>query len=345
VPTKWRDEVEASKHEALQAVDLYDRPAAARSTESFFLHMHRAWLALLRARFEREGRDDAGKWDLTRCIEERWAATDPVRKNLELTLALRDRMQHRDEEAVRVATAGYVQAMLMNYEEELTSTFGAEHSVADDLRFPVYVATFTPDGVDELLRTQEALPKELGQLLADSRDDTAAADQRFEFRLHLVPKQGPRPEADVSLTFLREEDLSEEQREALAALDSGTVIVRERHRPVSNVDKMKPGEAARRIEQRIPFRFSLYYHFILAWKGLHVRPDGGARFPERTDERYCVYDAAHHDYLYTEAFVDLVVDRISTADGFEEFFGFAPQPKSAEPVAYTQLTLPTTPYV
>jgi hypothetical protein len=105
------------------------------------------------------------------------------------------------------------------------------------------------------------------------------------------------------------------------------VIVRERHRPVSNVDKMKPGEAARRIEQAIPFRFSLYYHFILAWKRLGVRPDGGAKFPERTDERYCVYDAAHHDYLYTDAFVDLVVERIATTEGFEEFFGFPPQPK------------------
>ncbi|MCI0634814.1 MAG: hypothetical protein L0206_12985, partial [Actinobacteria bacterium] len=166
------------------------------------------------------------------------------------------------------------------------------------------------------------------KLLADARDDPASSDQRFEFRLHLVPKQGPRPDADVSLTFLAEEELSDEQRETLAGLDrSGTVIVRERHRPVSNIDKMKPGEAARRIEHSIPFRFSLYYHFILAWKHLAVRPDGGAKFPERTDERYCVYDAAHHDYLYTDAFVDLVVEQIGTAQGYEEFFGFPPQPK------------------
>jgi hypothetical protein len=290
--------------------------------------MHRAWLALLRARFERDGNDDAHKWDLARCIEERWDADDPVRKNLELTVAVHDRMQHRDEEAVAAATSGYVQALLLNYEEELTSTFGAEHSVADDLRFPVFVATFTPDGVDRMIRAQESLPEELAKVLADSRDDPTANDQRFEFRLHLVPKQGPPSEADVSMTFLPEEELSEEQRETLAELDrSGTVIVRERHRPVSNVDKMKPGEAARKIEQSIQFRFSLYYHFILAWKRLGVRPDGGAKFPERTDERYCVYDAAHHDYLYTDAFVDLVVNRIATAEGYEEFFGFPPQPK------------------
>ena len=324
---KWQDEIEASKDEALQAVDLYDRPTATRSVGSFLLHMHRAWLHLLRARFERDGHDDARKWDLARGIEERWEPADPVRKNLELTVTLADRKQHRDEEPVGAATAGYLQAMLMNYEEELTSTFGAEHSVADKLRFPVYIATFTPDGVDRMMRAQESLPKELAKLLADAREDPAAADQRFEFRLHLVPKQGP-PDADASLTFLREEELSDEQRETLAGIDpKDTVIVRERHRPVSNVDKMKPGEAARKIEQSIPFRFSLYYHFILAWKRLGVRPDGGAKFPERTDERYCVYDAAHHDYLYTKDFVDVVVAQISTAEGFEEFFGFAPQEK------------------
>ena len=180
-----------------------------------------------------------------------------------------------------------------------------------------------------MMRAQESLPKELAKLLADARDEPVASDQRFEFRLHLVPKQGPPAEADVALTFLREEELNDEQREALAGIDPhGMVIVRERHRPVSNVDKMKPGEAARKIEQSIPFRFSLYYHFILAWKRLGVRPDGGAKFPERTDERYCVYDAAHHDYLYTAEFVDEVVSRIATAEGFEEFFGFAPQPKN-----------------
>lgn len=331
MPTaKWRNEVEASKHEALQAVDLYDRPAGGRSTASFLLHMHHAWLHLLRARLERDGHSDARKWDLARCLEERWEPADPVRKNLELTIAIHDRMQHRDEEAVGVATAGHAQAMLMNYEEELTSTFGAEHSLADVLRFPVYVATFTPDGIEHLRRLRESLPKELAELLSASRDDPVADDQRFEFRLHLVPKQSPRSdEPEVSLTFLGEEALSDEQRATLSELDTSTVIVRERHRPVSNVDKMKPGEAARRIEQSIPFRFSLYYHFIRAWKRLNVRPDGGAKFPERTDERYCVYDAAHHDYLYTDAFVDLVVDRISDAEGFEEFFGFPPQPQPA----------------
>src|SRR5688500_14782076 len=236
---KWQDEIEASKDEALQGVDLYDRPTATRSVGSFLLHMHRAWLHLLRARFERDGHDDARKWDLTRCIEERWEPTDPVRRNLELTVALADRMQHGGEELVAADTTGYLQAMLMNYEEELTSTFWAEHSLADELRFPVYIATFTPDGVDRMMRAQESLPKEIAKLLSDLRDDPAAADQRLEFRLHLVPKQGPRPDADASLTFLREEELSDEQREALAGIDPDTVIVRERHRPVSNVDKMK----------------------------------------------------------------------------------------------------------
>jgi hypothetical protein len=335
VPTAtWLYDVEAAKEEARQAVDLYDRPAPHRSVGAFLLHMHRAWLFLLRARFEQEGTTDARKWELDRCIEERWDVGDPVRKNLELTVTVRDRMRYRDEESVAVATGGYAQALLMNFEEELTSTFGAEHSLGDELRFPVFIATFTPDGVDRMMRAQESLPKELVKLLADSRDDPAAADQRFEFRLHLVPKQGPGSEEDVSLTFLREEDLSDEQRDALAGLDAkGMVIVRERHRPVSNVDKMRPGEATRRIEQAIPWRFSLYYHFILAWKKLGVRPDGGARFPERTDERYCVYDAVHHDYMYTDAFVDLVVQRIATREGFEEFFGFPPQEKIAEGVS------------
>jgi hypothetical protein len=221
---------------------------------------------------------------------------------------------------VALAASGFVQAMLVNYEDELTSTFGVEHSLGDALRFPVYVATFTPDGVDRLARTRAALPAALAKRLAEA-ETNGDADPRFELRLQLLPKLGPRDDAGGPVTFVSEASLSDEQRAALAGVgDRGMVVVRERHLPVSNVDKLKASEASRRISARLPFRFNLHFHFVRAWKQLGVRPAGGSRHPERTDERYCVYDAAHDDYLYTDAFVDLVVSRVGTDADYRAFF-------------------------
>jgi hypothetical protein len=66
----------------------------------------------------------------------RWPVQHPVRQNLELTIALRNKIEHRYQEAITAATSGYAQALLLNYEDELTATFGPMYSLSDELRFP-----------------------------------------------------------------------------------------------------------------------------------------------------------------------------------------------------------------
>lgn len=120
--------LEGARQEALLGVDLYNQPRQARRLEGFFVHMHMAWLYLLHAEFKRGGIDyryrtsngrfervdgEPKTWDLAKCAEERWPADSPVRKNLELTIALRNKIEHRYQEAVAVATAGYAQALLL----------------------------------------------------------------------------------------------------------------------------------------------------------------------------------------------------------------------------------------
>lgn len=43
--------------------------------------------------------------------------------------------------------------------------------------------------------------------------------------------------------------------------------------------------------------------FTATWQTLGVRPPTGDTNPERTDEKYCVYDELHRDYGYTPAYV------------------------------------------
>src|SRR5262245_9545797 len=102
--------VDSSRLEALNAVEFYNRPASRRPLEAFLVHMHIAWLYLLHGEFLRAGinyhyRDpkrptryvkvdgERKSWDLEKCVRERWPLeTDAVRKNLELTVRLRNRI-------------------------------------------------------------------------------------------------------------------------------------------------------------------------------------------------------------------------------------------------------------
>ena len=338
--------VDASKEEALLAVDLYNQPKQPRRLEAFFVHMHLAWLYLLHARFQRDKVDyryrkrngqfervdgEPKTWELAKCVAERWGDNDAVRKNLELTLALRNKIEHRFSEATGLATSGYTQALLLNYEEELTRTFGESHSLADRLRFPVFIGTFTPEGARQLVKAQKDVPKKASDFIASftaDLDPSIRDDQRFEFRVHLVPKTGPTTDADLSITFVREDDLTPSQRGSFEELGrQGAVVVREQNRPVSNLGLMRPTAAAAAIEDRIPFRFRPSSEFPQAWKKLNCRPIAGAKQPQRTDERYCVYDEPHGDYVYKQAFVDKVVRETGTEARFTTFIGRKPTSK------------------
>ena len=145
-----------------------------------------------------------------------------------------------------------------------------------------------------------------------------------------LPRTGPKSDADVSMAFVREENLSDDERKALAVLGkTGTVVVRERTRRVVNAGLLRPAEVARAVDARLPFRFGLYSHFPPMWRALDARPPRGSDHPERTREDYCIYDSSHRDYLYTPAFVDKVVSMLDTEAKWRKVFGHDPQRKTS----------------
>lgn len=338
--------LEGAREEALLAVDLYNQPRQPRRLEGFLVHMHIAWLYLLHAEFRRDGTDyryrlsngwldridgEPKTWDLQRCVAERWPTVAAVRKNLEFSIALRNKVEHRYHEAVTLVTSGYAQALLLNFEEELTGAFGPQQSLGEQLRFPIFVGSITPLGQAQIAQLRDQLPKGTRDFLARYEADLDPAimrDQRYEFRVTLVPKLGPKSVADTSLTFVRESDLSSEEKESLKTLGrEGKVIVRQQTRRVSGAGLVKPAAAAHLIQERIPFRFETN-HVVYAWKKLGCRPPSNSKTPERTDEKYCIYDEPHRDYLYTPAFLDKIARETDTAEKFEHFIGVKPRSKS-----------------
>jgi hypothetical protein len=341
----WRIMLDGAIDEALLAVDLYNQPRQPRRLEGFFVHMHLAWLYLLHAEFRHDGIDyhyrlangrfekvdgEPKTWDLQRCVSERWPTAGPVRSNLELTIALRNKIEHRYHEAIAVATSGYAQALLLNFEDELTTFFGPGVSLGDQLRFPIFVGELTALGETRMRDLRNELPKGARDLLARfeaSLDPAITSDQRYEFRITLVPKLGPKQAADQALTFVRESDLTDAEKETLQALGkAGSVVIREQTRPVANAGLLKPTKVVEQVQAEIPFKFHMG-HFIRSWHVTNCRPTWDSAHPERTDERYCVYDEPNGDYLYKSAFVEKLVRETSTAQTFEAFLGSAAETK------------------
>jgi Domain of unknown function (DUF3644) len=326
--TKAWHMAQASKAEALLAVEFYNTTGERRSLEAFVVHMHLAWLYLLHARLERAGtdyrywREDANgrrvleridgepkTWDLARCAHERWADGDAVRKNLEFFIGLRNRIEHRYQESIGLAVAGHAQAMVVNYEAELVDAFGAAEGLADKLRFPVFLTSLTPEGVASVKRLRAKIPARTLRYINDFHGGLGAevaSDARFEFRVHLVPQTGPRTDADMALNFISVDDLTAEERAMLERLGQTGLIARHtRDRPVQNLGRHRPAQVVAEVATHIA-HFNMADH-TAAWKRYRVRPERGATDPAATDERYCVYDEPHDDYIYTDAWIKKLV--------------------------------------
>lgn len=331
--------VNASKEEALLAVDMYNRAIYKRSFEAFVVHMHIAWTYLLQAEFERSGVDyrywnrrgtrlvkvdgEAKKWDLAECIRSRWALHDPVRTNLEFFIGLRNKIEHRFDDAVALATAGHAQANIVNYDEELATEFGQEESIADQLRFPVFLNTLTEYGEDTFKKLQTRIPRKTHAYITEFHaglDNQVRDDQRFQYRLHLIPWLGSKTEAEMAIRFVNLDELSDTERETLTGLErTGRVIVRDRHQPVRNLEGLSPTRVVDQVQKETPFVFNMW-HFTQAWKFFEVRPVSGSQHPERTDARYCAYDSVHGDYVYTPAYVRKLARKVGHEEGFREIY-------------------------
>lgn len=343
-PARWKASVDAACAEACLAVKLYNDPSEKRSFEAFIVHMHTAWLYLLHAELQRDGIDyryrqkdkprcfekvdgEPKRWELAKCVVERWPEQSPVRANIEFFIALRNKIEHRYtrfQQELALAVGGKSQALLLNFEEELTTQFGVRFSLATRLRFPVFIGTFTTEGQQALERLHTKLPNGLKRFIVQSTQalpDEVRDDDKYDLRLRVFLELVKNPATGLPIRFVREADMTEQQKATLR--DTGLVIVREQQRDVSNRGWMKPHQVVKAVASQIPFNFNMR-HFVEAWKAEVVRPDWGSDHPERTMEQYCRYDEPHRDYTYSPAYVEHLVRRLGTADDFRDLLGITP---------------------
>lgn len=349
-PPVWARMVDSARDEATLAVRLYNDPHAKRSFEGFVIHMHVAWLYLLHARFARDGVDtryrmkdhparilrvdgEAKRWELTRCAEERWEdPVHPVRRNLEFFVGLRNRIEHRhshgDHNLIH-AVSGHSQALLLNFEEELTSCFGHERSMAATIRFPVFIGTFTAEGEEALRRLNTALPTDLQHFLAEYHDGLTENDSRFQLRMRVVLEQAKDSPDALSIQFTRWDDLTDAEKAVVARLGRrGQTIIREQKRSVVGHGLLRPTQAEQMVASAVPFVFNSR-HFLDSWRRKGIRPSKGSPHPERTDERYCLYNELSGNYGYTGAWVKWLIKHCSSETEFVKTTGRPARPKES----------------
>lgn len=317
--------------------------------------MHLAWQNLLHAdrmqrkepifyrapngHFEKNADGTRKTWDLAQCLKHEYTDADPIRQNVTFFIGLRNKIEHRFQDAFMAATGPHAHAYVINFEAELVKRFGKTYSLADELRFPVFVQALTPEGVEVHTKQRRKLPVSARNCITKfgaNLDPAVAGSEKFVYRVQLTPIKGPKTEADMAVTFVSQKDLTEAEVEELKKDGkAGTVFVTEKQREVGLKDKMLPKAAAKAVEDQVPFLFTTN-NFIRTWQTLGVRPAGRNKTPEKTQTHYCIWVDAMSQYVYAPAYVQKLVGLLSTEEGYMATVGTAPRRKVTKlPVAST----------
>jgi hypothetical protein len=313
--------------------------------------MHLAWQNLLhadltqrnenihfknnRGHYERGKDGEKRTWGLQECLKFDYKDNDPTRLNVEFFIGLRNKIEHRFQDAFMVAVAAHAHALVINFERELVARFGSEQSLADELRFPLFVQSLTPAGMEEQRKLRKQLPAAGRTYITqfeDALDESVAADERFVYRVLLTPVKGTKGDADLAVTFVREDALTDEEKAEIKKLaKEGKVVLADKFRDVALENEMLPAAATEAINSQLPFVFNSH-HFLIMRRLHKVRPEKGQPATD-TQAQYCVYSKPHKNHVYTPAYVAKCVKELNTRDKWMAIMGKEPTVKeNAKPL-------------
>ena len=315
-----------ARQSAILALDVYNRPATEFRTEGYIVLMVVAWTALLHAIFERDSVDyiyrdqngdpvliegDQKALALIDCLRERFGeGNPPVRRNLGFIIGLRNKIEHRYVPGIDARVAGECQALLLNFERLISEEFGGYFSISDSLSVPLQTSTLRDTERTAAIRALQANHyDEVMEYVVDYRrdlPDSVYSDPAYSFRVYLIPKIGNHESSsDISFEFVKYDSKNPQD---VIALQRHLTLIRDRQIPVANPGMHKPGGVAKRVAERIDRPFSVDQH-TRAWKCYEVRASGDQ--PDLCATEFCQFDSVHKDYIYTDAWVDLLVQKLS----------------------------------
>ncbi len=345
LPRVVKSALEKASDSALLSVEVYNKPAVKFKSGGYIALMIIAWTSLFHAVFfrrkqkpyyrkpngryeKREG--EYRHWELAECVRQYFGndTANPVRKNLEFFIPLRNKIEHRSMPELDASIFGECQAMLLNFDELLEKEFGSKYCIRESLSFSLQLFPSTENLVAAVKKNPAAKPVvDFIQAYRSSISPEVQASGKYAFKAFLI-QVANHPSADaVPIQFVHYDKLSTEQRKQI---DQLAAIVKVKHVPVFNLDLIKPGEVVKKVQQglgnpkikrgsREVSKFTSDTH-TRCWKKFQVRPPGRSANPYETNPQYCVYDKLNGNYGYTPAWVEFLIEKLKVEGEFASLY-------------------------
>lgn len=337
--------LQKAKDSALLAVEVYNKPAVKFRSAGYVALMVIAWTALLHAIFFRNGINpyykkkngrydmvdgDYKHWELGECIRQLWGTDsgNPIRKNVEFFIPLRNKIEHRHIPELDAAIFGECQALLLNFDSTLGQYFGTKHQLRESLSFSLQMFP-SGESFAQAVKANKSFA-DVKRFIDDYRGMLAAdvvGSSQFAFKAFLIQVGNHESSDALPIQFVQSDKLTPEQR---AEFEKFAVMVKWKTSNTINGGLLKPAAVIKAVQEALgnpkvdrpggkvnKFNQTTHERF---WKKYGARPLTGAKKPDETNKTFCVYDEPHKDYLYTPAWVDFLTKKMSDEAEYSSLF-------------------------
>lgn len=334
---------EKSKESVITGIQIYNNPSSKFRTESYLVHMVIAWNSLLQAIFikksleiyEKNGEGNyitVGERKKTKSLDKLVSEyfsdhNDPRYVNLDFIIQLRNEVEHSlyvNLEESGVDLFGECQSLLLNYETVLAGEFGDKNGLDHKIGLAIQLSKkFVDEQVNSLTLFAKEANLRIRKFIESYRSNISMDtynDQRFRFSIFMIPKLSNNKHADdLSVIFNNELKLDQGEvqgKSGFLAIKTKSIEV-----PVQKYYHLRPSDVVKAVKQksnRTGFKVNLHTN---CWKKYGVRPK--EKEPEFKNE-YALFDDAHKDYVYSEKWVDFLVDKFANDEEYESILKWRP---------------------
>lgn len=291
------------------AVHIFNSGALKFKTEVFCVLSCIAWTYLLHEFYERKGikivGNDGRSFLLSQMIEKPdCPLSDGIRRNLRALKLIRDDVEHKLLGKSDAKWQSLFQATCLNFDKVMCQLYGEQLTLANELSFALQFSRMNIEQLSMLNKYE--IPSNIEALdarLHDGLTGEEVGDLEYQFRVIYTLDAASKSRAHFE--FLRPESAEgKEIRNILVSYKAADHLYPHKQSAVCKLVKDKSGKV-----------FTSNDH-AKAWRLFKARPLTGARDPEATDKKYCIYHPAHRDYTYADAWIERLLEEVNDEQKF-----------------------------
>jgi len=344
LPKQVRIHLEKARESAILAVDVYNKPATKFRSSAYIVFMCIAWTALFHAIFfkrkikpfyrdprhsgryqKRDG--DYQAWEISECMRQYYGSDNPPpRRNLEFFIPLRNKIEHRSMPELDLEIFGECQALLFNFEDLLYQEFGDSYLLNESLSLSLQFSQLRNQHRDSAIaKLHQPIAKNIKLYIDKFRSSLSIEelnDLQFSYKIFIVPKLANHQSRDtLAVEFIKYDPANPED---MKQYERVITMMKINQVAVANPGRLKPGDICKEIEPIVKKvvgpdkKFAASSHHVRACYFYKVRPKKGDGDPKKTDTRYCHYDEAHRDYVYTEEWLEFLKKEMAKLGQYEK---------------------------